>query len=41
METRDLAADPAHFGTLTEFRRRTDQLRAQYAGPYVPIEPAR
>ena len=41
METRNLAADPAHFGTLTELRRRTDHLRAQYGGPYVPIEPAR
>ncbi len=34
METRNLAADPAHFGTLTELRRRTDQLQTQYGGPY-------
>jgi choline-sulfatase len=40
METVNLAADPAHFETLVELRRRTNQLQTQYGGPYAPPEPA-
>jgi len=37
METRNLAQDPDYLEILTELRRRTDELQAEYGGPYTPI----
>ena len=36
METKNLAGDPDYFEILTELRRRTDELQAEYGGPYKP-----
>ena len=36
METRNLAADPDYLEILTALRRRTDELQAEYGGPYTP-----
>jgi arylsulfatase A-like enzyme len=36
METRNLAQDPDYLEILTELRRRTDELQAEYGGPYTP-----
>jgi len=36
METRNLATDPDHLEILAELRRRTDELQAEYGGPYTP-----
>jgi len=41
METRNLAGDPDYLEILTELRRRTDELRAEYGGPYTPIRERR
>jgi len=37
METRNLARDPDYLEVLGELRRRTDELQAEYGGPYVPL----
>ena len=37
METRNLAGNTDYLGILTELRRRTDELLAEYGGPYTPI----
>ena len=37
METRNLAGDPDYLEILTELRRRTDELQAEYGGPYTPV----
>ncbi len=36
METRNLAADPDYLEILAALRRRTDELKAEYGGPYIP-----
>ena len=36
LETRNLAADPAHRELLERLRRRCDELRDAAGGPYVP-----
>ena len=37
METRNLSGDPDYRDVLEELRRRTDELRDEYGGPYVPV----
>ena len=37
METRNLAGSSDYLEILTELRRRTDELVAEYGGPYTPI----
>ena len=37
METRNLASNPDHLEILTQLRRRTDELQAEYGGPYRPV----
>ena len=37
METRNLAGDPDYAAILTELRRRTDELQAEYGGPYTTV----
>jgi arylsulfatase A-like enzyme len=36
METRNLAVDPDYLEILTALRKRTDELQAEYGGPYTP-----
>jgi len=37
MEARNLAGDSDYLETLMELRRRTDELQAEYGGPYTPV----